>query len=112
MIRNIPANAPSTEELLRHLGIDYVDEVISANVDSAFMDALTYLQSVVGEDVFDLLPNDRKVWRLVKIYTQELYDERGATSTKANNAKRDMVHSLELQLRLELSRAREAVAGA
>lgn len=111
MIRNIPTNAPSTEELLRYLGIDYADEVVTANVDSAFMDALAYLQSTVGEDVFDLLPDDRKVWRLVKIYTQEMYDERGTTSTKANNAKREMVHSLELQLRLELSRQREATEG-
>lgn len=109
MIRNIPTNAPSTEELLRYLGIDYADEVVTANVENAFMDALSYLQSAVGEDVFDLLPDDRKVWRLVKIYAQELYDERGTTSAKANNAKRDMVHSLELQLRLELARARESV---
>lgn len=110
MIRNIPTNAPSTEELLRYLGIDYADEVVTANVESAFSDALIYIQSAIGEDLFDYLPDDRKVWRLVKIYTQELYDERGTTSAKANNAKREMVHSLELQLRLELSRAREAAA--
>lgn len=110
MIRNIPTNAPSTEELLRYLGIDYADEVVTANVESAFTDALIYIQSAIGEDLFDFLPDDRKVWRLVKIYTQELYDERGTTSAKANNAKREMVHSLELQLRLELSRAREAAA--
>lgn len=110
MIRNIPTNAPSTEELLRYLGIDYADEVVTANVESAFTDALIYIQSAIGEDLFDYLPDDRKVWRLVKIYTQELYDERGTTSAKANNAKREMVHSLELQLRLELSRAREAAA--
>ena len=110
MIRNIPTNAPSTEELLRYLGIDYADEVVTANVESAFADALIYIQSAIGEDLFDILPDDRKVWRLVKIYTQELYDERGTTSAKANNAKREMVHSLELQLRLELSRAREAAA--
>lgn len=110
MLKNIPTNAPSTEELLRYLGIDYADEVVTANVESAFQDALIYIQSAIGEDLFEYLPDDRKVWRLVKIYTQELYDERGATSAKANNAKREMVHSLELQLRLELSRAREAAA--
>lgn len=110
MLKNIPTNAPSTEELLRYLGIDYADEVVTANVESAFQDALIYIQSAIGEDLFEYLPDDRKVWRLVKIYTQELYDERGTTSAKANNAKREMVHSLELQLRLELSRAREAAS--
>lgn len=108
MPNTIPTNAPTTEEIMQYLGIDYADSTVTANVNNALNDAMTYLESVVGADVFDLMPADRKVWRLVKIYTKELYDERGTVSAKANNAKREMVHSLELQLRLELSRAREA----
>lgn len=110
-MNNVPTNAPTIEELMQYLGIDYADEVVTANVTNALNDAMDYLRSAVGADVFELLPDDRKVWRLVKIYTKEMYDERGTSSAKANNAKREMVHSLEWQLRLELARAREQAAG-
>lgn len=97
---------PTLEELMRYLGIDYPDEMVTANVADALKDAEAYLQSSVGADVFDLLPNDPKVARLLKVYTKDFYDERG-TSAKAGNAKRAMVHSMEWQLRLELARKRE-----
>lgn len=100
---------PTIDEARRYLGIDYTDEVVDANILRALNDAAEYLKSAVGEDIFELLPDDRKVDRLVLAYTQELYDERGV-SAKAGNAKREMIHSMELQLRLELARAREGAA--
>lgn len=100
---------PTIDEARRYLGIDYTDEVVDANILRALDDAAEYLKSAVGADIFELLPNDRKVDRLVLAYTQELYDERGV-SVKAGNAKREMIHSMELQLRLELARAREGAA--
>lgn len=110
-MNNVPTNAPTIEEIKQYLGIDYADEDVTANVTNALNDAMVYLQSAVGADVFELLPDDRKVWRLVKIYTKEMYDERGTSSAKANNAKREMVHSMEWQLKLELVQAREKAAG-
>lgn len=95
------------EDALDHLGIDYEDDKVTRNVAAALKDAQTYLRSVVGDDVLDLLPNDNKVDRLVRCYLAEMYDER-TTSAKAGNAKREMIHSMELQLRLELARARES----
>jgi hypothetical protein len=94
-------------EALDHLGIDYPDEKVTRNVASALKDAQGYLKGAVGADVFELLPDDERVDRLVKVYLTEIYDERGTTSAKAGNAKRDMVQSMELQLRLELARLRE-----
>lgn len=93
-------------EALDHLGIDYADEKVTRNVGSALKDAQRYLQGTVGADVFDLLPDDERVERLVKVYLTEIYDE-PSTSAKAGNAKREMVHSMELQLRMELARLRE-----
>jgi uncharacterized protein involved in type VI secretion and phage assembly len=97
----------TVDEALDHLGIDYADEKVTCNVTAALKDAQAYLRSVVGDDVFELLPNDEKSDRLVKCYLTEMYDER-STSAKVGNAKREMVYSMEMQLRLELSRAREA----
>lgn len=99
------------EDALTYLGIDYADEQVTRNVSRALQDAQSYLQSAVGADVFELLPDDSKTERLVLAYLSDLYDERG-TSAKAGNAKREMIHSMELQLRLELSRLRETVEGA
>ena len=101
---------PTITEALQYLGIDYADEVVTANVTRALNDAKSYLQSAVGHDIFELLPDDPKVGRLVLTYLQELYDERGTTSAKAGNAKREMIHSMEWQLRLELARKREEAA--
>lgn len=102
---------PTIEDALLYLGIDYADEMVTANVTRALNDAKGYLRSAVGDDVFDLLSEDPKVGRLVLTYLQELYDERSTTSAKAGNAKREMVNSMEWQLRMELARKREEAVG-
>lgn len=99
--------ALTVDELLQHMGIDERDAQIVANATSALDDAEAYLRSSIGDDVFELLPGEPKVTRLWKLYAQDLYDER-STSAKVGSAKREMVHSMEWQLRMELARAREA----
>ena len=100
----------SLEDALRHLGYDEVDEVTTVKVTGELAEAKSYLQGVVGEDIFELLPDDSRVDILLKAYLDDLHDDRGTTSAKANNAKRDMVNSSEWQLRMTLSRKREGAA--
>lgn len=95
------------EGALRHLGYDEVDPTTRQNVEGEFESAKSYLQGTVGEDVFDLLPDHPTVDSLLKAYLDEMHDERGTTSAKAGNAKREMVHSQEWHLRLALARLRE-----
>lgn len=95
------------EGALRHLGYDEVDEVITTKVTEELAEAESYLKGAVGDDIFDLMPEDPRVNTLLKAYLDDLHDDRGTTSAKANNAKRDMIHSNEWQLKLELARARE-----
>jgi hypothetical protein len=98
------------EGALRHLGYDEVDEVITEKVTNELAEANGYLQGAVGEDIFDLLPDDPRVDILLKAYLDDLHDDRGITSVKAGNAKREMVNSTEWQLRLTLARKREEAA--
>ena len=102
--------ALTVDELLQHMGFDEQDAQIVANATSALDDAEAYLKSVVGDDVFDLLPEDPKVARLWKMYATDFYELRSATasaSAKAGNAKSALVNDREWQLKMELARARE-----
>lgn len=95
---------------LLHLGYDEVDEGITERVTSELAEARSYLRGAVGDDIFDLLPDDERVDILLKAYLDDLHDDRGTTSAKANHAKREMVYSTEWQLRLTLSWKREEAA--
>ena len=102
----------TVSDALRHLGYDaevdvLFDETITKTVTEDLEGAKAYLQGAVGTDIFDLLPEDSRVDILLKAYLDDLHDDRGTTSAKANNAKRDMIHSTELQLKLELAQKRE-----
>lgn len=99
------------EGALKHLGYDVVDEVIRENVTAELEGAKSYLQGAVGADVFDLLPDHPTVDSLLRAYLDEMHDERG-TSAKSGNAKREMVHSQEWQLRLKLADLRATAEGA
>lgn len=98
---------PTLIDFLLYLGYDETDDNITRNANSALESAKSYVKRAVGDDVFELLPNDPTVVELVKIFGKDFYDERGSTSAKAGNAQRAMVQSMMLQLRLELSRKRE-----
>lgn len=100
---------PTVDEALLYLGIDYADEVTEANVTRALATAVKTLHGAVGADVEALLPDDPRAKELVLIYLDDLYSTRGV-SAKVSGATRQLVHTMELQLLLELraARAREA----
>lgn len=96
------------EDALRHLGYDEEDPDICMIVTGELEEAKQYLCGAIGDDIFELMPDDHRLNILLKAYLDDLHDDRGTTSAKANNAKRNMVGSTELQLRLELARRRES----
>lgn len=100
------------DDALRHLGYDEIDETITKAVTEELERAKSYLQGAVGDDIFELMPKDPRVDILLSAYLDDLHDDRGTTSAKAGNAKREMVHSTELQLKLALARKREEQEGA
>lgn len=95
-------------EALIYLGIDYADDVVIANVTRALATAKKILQGAVGSDVETYLPDDPRTTELVFIYLDDLYSDRGVVSAKVSNATRRLVADMELQLKLELRRAKEA----
>ncbi|MBO5123416.1 MAG: hypothetical protein J6B99_09700 [Oscillospiraceae bacterium] len=98
---------PTLNDALQYMGIDYVDAMVSANAQRALDTAKRILKGAVGEDVFDLMPDDERARELVLMYTDDLYSERGV-ALKVSAATRKLAADMELQLRLELRRAREA----
>lgn len=96
-------------DALNYLGIDYTDDVVTANVTRALATAERTLRGAVGEDVWDLLPGDPRAVELVLIYTDDLYSTRGVAA-KVSGATRQLVQTLELQLWLELAALREVAA--
>ena len=99
---------PTFEEVLDYLGIDEVDDVIVRNVNRAMATALKTLKGAVGYDVETLMPDDERVKELVLIYVDDLYSNRGL-SAKVSGATRRLVHSMELQLQMELRLLRAGV---
>lgn len=96
---------PTIEDALLYLGIDYTDDVVSANVRRALNTAQKTVQGAVGEDVDAYLPDDPRVTELVLIYLEDLYSQRGVAA-KVSGATRRLVADMELQLRLELATAK------
>lgn len=101
---------PNIDDALDYLGIDYADEAVKKNVQRAINTAWQVLLGSIGADVDKYLPNDPRVKELALIYVDDLYSERGV-SAKVSGATRQMVNTMEWQLRLELIAAREAAGG-
>lgn len=101
---------PTIEDVLAYLGIDYADEVVTKNVQRAMNAAQATLRGSIGDDVDTYLPGDQRVTELLMIYVDDLYSERGV-SAKVSGATRQLVNTMEWQLRLELARAREKAGG-
>lgn len=100
--------AVTLEDARTYMGIDVTDDaMVNANVTRALNTAEKTMLGAVGDDVRVYLPNDPRVDELVLVYTDDLYSERGVSS-KVSHATRLLVGSIELQLRLELARAKEA----
>ena len=102
---------PTIDEALQALGIDYTDAAVTANVNRKLQAANKRLQRAVGDDVWELLPEDPEAKELLFAYLEESYNEQGVISVKTTNAKRAMIVDAEIQLRLELARLRAAKEG-
>ena len=100
---------PTLNEALQYMGIDYADAMVSANVQRALDTAKRILKGAVGDDVFDLMPDDERAKELVLMYADDLYSERGV-ALKTSAATRKLAADMELQVKLELRRLREAAA--
>lgn len=96
-------------EALQYMGIDCVDENIKANVKRSIATAESVLKGSVGQDIDLYFAEDPRRDELVLMYTDDLYSERGARA-KVSGATRKLTADMELQLRLELSKAREEKA--
>ena len=95
-------------EAAQHIGIDYLDDgMTAANLQRALDTSIYRLYGAVGRDVETYLDGDPRVDQLVLIYTEEAYDNHPG-SAKQDAAKNHLRDNLELQLRLELSALREA----
>ena len=102
---------PTNEEALIYLGIDYTDDVVTANVTRALKTARQTVLGAVGEDVDTYLPDDPRVAELTLIYLEDLYSQRGVAA-KVSGATRRLVFDMEQQLRLELATAKAAAGEA
>lgn len=95
------------EDALKQLGYDYTDATVVAICKRKLDAAEKRLRRAVGDDIWDLLPNDPEAIDLLMCYLEETFNEQGVTSAKVSNAKRAAVVDAELHLRLELARLRE-----
>ena len=92
----------SVDEVLSYLGIDYVDNMVSKNIERLIKTADAYLKGSIGDDY---PVDDPKAKELALIIISDLYDNRGMhPSTGGNNNLRRLVEDLSLQLRLERRR--------
>ena len=98
---------PTLEEALAYLGIDYADDAVRQNAQGALDAAVDVIRGAIGDDVYEMLPDSKKLKELTLLHTADLYDERNTTTPKANAVNRRIVDSMEWQLKLELRRKKE-----
>lgn len=95
----------SVDEVLAYMGIDYADDMVTANIQRAIKTADYYLKGSIGENYPVEDPRSKE---LALIIVADLYDNRslqalGGGSISSNTRK--LVEDMSLQLRLELRRA-------
>lgn len=90
----------TVDDVKAYLGIDYVDNMVNANIERAINTADAYLKGSIGNDY---PTDDPRAKELALIIISDLYDNRGLQSTISGNTRR-LVDDLSLQLRLELRR--------
>jgi len=100
----------TVHDAAQSMGIDYMDDVVEANLQRALNSALYRLYGAVGRDVEDRLPDDPRIDELLRIYTEEAYDNH-PRSGKQDSAQNHLRDALELQLRTELRRAKAEAGG-
>lgn len=96
----------TVDEMLAYMGIDYADDMVTANIQRAIRTANAFLISAIGEGY---PTDDPKAKELALIIAADLYDNRGLQaqaggSVSANTRK--LVDNLILQLQLEYRRAK------
>lgn len=98
-------------EAAQHIGIDYLDDgMTAANLQRALDSSIYRLYGAVGRDVEEYLDGDPRITQLVLIYTEEAYDNHPG-SAKQDAAKNHLRDNLELQLRLELNAVKDNSGG-
>lgn len=101
---------PTVEDALYYLGIDYADDMVKQNVQTALDAAVSVLYGAVGSDVREFLPDDARVKTLIMAYMADFYNERYtekfSTGQKASSAQRHLIQTMEWQVKLELRRLR------
>lgn len=94
------AQVVTESEVLAYLGIDYSDDMVSANIQRIIKTADSYLKGSIGED-YPI--DDPRSKELALIICSELYENRGLISAISGNT-RKLVDDFSWQLRLELRR--------
>lgn len=89
------------QEVLQYLGVDYVDEDVSARIQGLIKSADRYLQGAVG---FGYPESDPRAKELALMYIDELWESHGRSTIVGSNMKKIM-HDLEWQLKCELRRS-------
>ena len=89
------------QDVYNYLGIDYADNMVTANVNRAISTADAYLKGTVGADY---PVDDPRAKELALIFIADLYDNRGSLEKSSTTIRKFVTDSL-LQLRLELRRA-------
>lgn len=88
------------EDLKNYLGIDYVDDMITANLERSLKTADAFLMGSIGKAY---PKDDARAEELTLVVAGELYENRGMMlSGSVSNTTRKMVDDLSQQLRLEL----------
>lgn len=96
----MPDTIVQTQDVLYYLGIDYADDMVTANVNRAIKTADAYLKGAVGAE-YPI--EDPRAKELALIFIADLYDNRGSLEKSSVNVRR-LVDDFLLQLRLELRR--------
>lgn len=94
-----------SQDVLDYLGIDYVDDMVTNNVNRAISTANAYLKGAVGAN-YPI--EDPRAKELALIFIADLYDNRGILEKTSTNVRR-LVDDFLLQLRLEYRRANNDV---
>lgn len=91
----------SFDEALAELGIDYVDDMVTKNVNRVIKTADAYLKGSIGENY---PVEDPRAKELALMIISDLYDNKGLKDTISGNV-RKLVDDMSWQLRLELRRS-------
>jgi hypothetical protein len=93
------------QDVLNYLGIDYADNMVTANVNQAIAAADAYLKGAVGTNY---PVDDPRAKQLALIFIADMYDNREMLEQSARNSSygnvRRLVDDYILQLKLELRR--------